>query len=46
MTEIVANDPWTGQQVRINRSTKAVVAPAGFPLAQFKVDGFQVVTLK
>jgi hypothetical protein len=46
VTEIVANDPWTGQQVRINRNTKTVVAPAGFPLSQFKVDGFRIVTLK
>ena len=46
VTEIVADDPWTGQQVRINRNTKAVVAPAGFPLSQFKVNGFQIVTLK
>jgi hypothetical protein len=44
VTTIVANDPWTGRQVRISPSTKAVVSPAGFPLAGFKVNGYRPVS--
>jgi len=40
---VVANDPWTGTQVEISPTTKKVVTP-GFPLAGFKVDGYQAVT--
>jgi hypothetical protein len=45
VTALVADDPWTGQQVRIDPVTKTVVSPANFPLARFKVNGFQVITL-
>jgi hypothetical protein len=40
---IVANDPWTGTQVEIDPVTRKVVTP-GFPLATFKVNGYQPVT--
>ena len=43
---VVANDPYTGQQVQINLSTKRVVSPTAFPLSKFTVDGYQTVTLK
>jgi hypothetical protein len=46
VTALVANDPWTAKQVLISPTTKHVVSPAGFPLAGFTVDGYQVVTLK
>jgi hypothetical protein len=42
---VVANDPWTGEQVLIDPSSKAVLYPAGFPLKDFKVDGYRSVTL-
>jgi len=42
---VIANDPWTGAQVMINAATKTVVAPSGFPLANFKVNAFQPVTV-
>jgi hypothetical protein len=44
VTAIVADDPWTGLQVTVHPSTKAVTAP-GFPLAGFNVNAYQVVTL-
>jgi hypothetical protein len=40
---IVANDPWTGTQVEISPVTRKVVTP-NFPLATFKVNGYQPVT--
>lgn len=43
---LVALDPWTGQQVFIDPTTRQVTRPAGFPLANFKVDGYVVMTLK
>ena len=43
---VVANDPWTGMQVTIDPATKRVVSPANFPLTDFKVDGYQTVTLE
>jgi hypothetical protein len=43
---IAANDPWTGQQVAIDPLSKKVVSPSDFPLANFKVNGFQIVVLK
>jgi hypothetical protein len=43
---LVANDPWTGRQVRIDPATKRVIAPADFPLANFQVDQFRVVSIK
>jgi len=42
---VVADDPWTGLQVRIDPATKRVIAPAGFPLARFTVNAFERVTL-
>lgn len=45
-TGLVANDPWTGQQVRIDPTTHMVTQPAKFPLTNFRVDGYQVVTLQ
>ena len=42
---IVANDPWTGQQVQIDPVTKHVVLPANFPLANFTVNGMQSLTI-
>jgi hypothetical protein len=45
VTAVVADDPWTGLQVRIDPATKQVVAPADFPLAHFTVNAFQTVTL-
>ncbi|MGH6789168.1 MAG: hypothetical protein ACRECC_05750 [Pseudolabrys sp.] len=42
---IVANDPWTGWQVEIDPATKMVVSPSNFPLANFKVNAYQAVTV-
>ena len=42
---VIANDPWTGQQVTIDPASKKVVSPANFPFVNFKVDGYQPVTL-
>ena len=42
---VVANDPFTGEQVEIDPRTKMVVPPATFPLTNFKVDGFRPVTI-
>jgi hypothetical protein len=43
VTAVVANDPWTGRQVRIDPSTKTVTSPTDFPLENFKVIGFRTV---
>ena len=43
---IVANDPCTGRQVAIDPLSKKAVLPSDFPLANFKVNGFQIVVLK
>jgi hypothetical protein len=45
LDSVIANDPWTGMQVTIDPATKKVVWPADFPLANFKVDGYQPVTV-
>jgi hypothetical protein len=45
VTAVVADDPWTGLQVRIDPATKRVIAPAHFPLAAFTVTAFQTVTV-
>jgi M26 IgA1-specific Metallo-endopeptidase N-terminal region len=42
---VFAHDPWTGQQVTIDPATKRVVKPANFPLANFKVNGYRMVTV-
>jgi hypothetical protein len=46
LSQLVADDPWTGLQVRIDPATKTVVSPPGFPLANFTVDRFRVIRLK
>ncbi len=45
LKDIVANDPWTGTQVKIDPVSKLVVSQ-GFPLTGFTVDGYQVVFFK
>jgi hypothetical protein len=45
VTHLVANDPWTGRQVRISPSAKTVLHPSPFPLPGFTVDGYRVITL-
>jgi hypothetical protein len=45
VTGLVADDPWTGRQVLIDPISKAVTAPANFPLQGFNVTRFQTVTL-
>ena len=42
---VIASDPWTGRQVRISVSSKRVVQPTGFPLLDFKIDAYRVITL-
>jgi hypothetical protein len=42
---VLANDPWTGTQVSIDVRTRKVTEPANFPLANFKVDGYQAVAV-
>jgi len=42
---VVAVDPWTGQQVLIDYTTKQVIWPENFPLADFTVNGYQPVTV-
>jgi hypothetical protein len=42
---VIANDPWTGDQVMIDPATRKVVSPANYPLANFRIDGYQPVTL-
>ena len=43
---VIAADPWTGRQVRISVSTKQVLTPPAFPLLNFKVDAYRVISLK
>jgi hypothetical protein len=45
-TAIVANDPWTGRQVEIDPVSRKVIAPSNFPLANFRIDGFQPVVIR
>jgi hypothetical protein len=42
---VVGNDPWIGQQVMIDPKTRTVTSPENFPLANFKVDGYQSVKI-
>jgi hypothetical protein len=44
VSTVVANDPLTGEQIEIDPLTKKVLSP-NFPLAKFKVNGYQAVTL-
>ena len=43
---IFANDPWTGKQVQIDPTSRTVVAPAGFPLRNWRLNAYQVVSFK
>jgi hypothetical protein len=43
--ELVANDPHTGKQVRIDPGTRRVVTPASFPLENYRVTDYQPITL-
>jgi hypothetical protein len=45
VTAIVANDPYTGEQVQISPTTKRVVKPNNFPLTTFTVDEYRTVTV-
>ena len=42
---VIAHDPWTGMQVAIDKVTKKVVWPANHPLTNFRINGYQPVTL-
>jgi hypothetical protein len=42
---IVANDPWTGQQVAIDPATKRVIVPSDFPLTGLKINAYRTVSL-
>jgi hypothetical protein len=42
---VFAHDPWTGQQVTIDPTTKRVVKPTHFPLANFTANGYRMVTV-
>jgi hypothetical protein len=42
---VIANDPWTGRQVTIDPTTKAVIVPANFPLENFAVDAYAAISL-
>jgi hypothetical protein len=42
---VVAHDPWSGTQIEIDPASKTVVFPANFPLKNFKVNGYQSVTI-
>jgi hypothetical protein len=44
VTTIVANDPWTGEQIEIDPHTKKVLS--NFPLRNFIVNGYQPVTIR
>ena len=41
---VVANDPASGSQIKINPNTKRVLTP-DFPLSNFRVDGYQPVRI-
>jgi hypothetical protein len=43
--ELVANDPHTGKQVRIDPATRRVETPAMFPLENFRVTDYQPIML-
>lgn len=44
--DVIANDPWTGKQVKIDPRTKSVVSPPDFPLANFSINQYRVVSFK
>jgi hypothetical protein len=46
VTRVIANDAWTGRQVRINPQTKKVVEPSGLALPSITVNGYRIVTLR
>jgi hypothetical protein len=41
---VIANDPFTGEQVAISPTTKTVVEPQNFPLTGFKVNGYATIS--
>jgi hypothetical protein len=45
VSAVVADDPWTGQQVTVNPITKKVLSPANFPLTNFTVNAYRAVSL-
>lgn len=45
VTAVLANDPWTGRQVKIDPTTKRVASPADFPLENFTLDAYRTVTI-
>ena len=44
LTAVIADDPWTGLQVRLDPITRQVISPPNFPLAGFTVDAYQAMT--
>jgi hypothetical protein len=46
VNRIVANDPWTGKQVQIDPNTRSVVAPTPFPLRNWQINGYQIVSFR
>jgi len=44
LSTVVAHDPFSGAQIEIDPSTKRVLTP-NFPLANFKVNGYQRVSI-
>lgn len=46
VTRLTADDPFTGGQVWIDPVTKRAVSSPAFTLPNFKIDAFQVVTVK
>jgi hypothetical protein len=46
VTAVMANDPWTGRQVKIDPAAKTVIWEGGFLLPGFTVKGYQTVTIK
>jgi hypothetical protein len=41
---LIANDPFTGEQIAIDPATKDVVMPESFPLTGFKVNGYATIS--
>jgi hypothetical protein len=41
---VIANDPFTGEQIAIDPATKDVVVPNNFPLPGFKVNGYATIS--
>jgi hypothetical protein len=45
VTAVIANDPFTWRQVKIDPVSKHVTSPANYPLPNFTVTGYRPVTL-